>query len=438
MDNKYSKWTDIEEFKKSLLQLKDAKDVKTSSLPLAYDDKSLFTNAREGHTFIIGATGSGKTQSISLPKIYLGELAGESFIISDDKGEIYDIFAPKMKKDGYEVVAIDFASPDYGDMWNPFTLPYKLYKEGNENDAIYLLEELASVIFSEKEATNVDPFWNNSCESLLVGLSLYMFDKSKEEDINILNIISLSESVDENLLKTLDKKSPAYFNLCSIAKAPTETRGSIISVFNQRMKLFASRPNLSSMLSKTTFDLNSLGKKKIAIFLIGNNISSSFLTPVFVRQCCYLVEANNTEKKRFNIILDDFDSLRLFPSFAQLLSEARGYNVTFCLLAKSLISLKEVYQEAEFEIIRSTMSCLIYLFANDDYTLKYFSNICGTTLEKGKEVPLISEVELKVLKPFEAIVIMNRMYPIRTKLLPFYQYPGADEYMNSKCPLEKR
>ena len=53
------------------------------------------------------------------------------------------------------------------------------------------------------------------------------------------------------------------------------------------------------------------------------------------------------------------------------------------------------------------------------YTINYISTLCG--LKKNNE-SLIPETELKLLKPFEAIVIKSRMLPFRTKLLPYYQY----------------
>ena len=37
--------------------------------------------------------------------------------------------------------------------------------------------------------------------------------------------------------------------------APNETKGSIISVFKQKVKLFSSRENLSEMLAYSDFDM---------------------------------------------------------------------------------------------------------------------------------------------------------------------------------------
>ena len=60
---------------------------------------------------------------------------------------------------------------------------------------------------------------------------------------------------------------------------------------------------------------------------------------------------------------------------------------------------------------------IIYLLANDLYTLEEISKLCGDT-EKG---PLISIQELKTLDNFEEVILMTRMYPVRTKVLPDYK-----------------
>ena len=61
----------------------------------------------------------------------------------------------------------------------------------------------------------------------------------------------------------------------------------------------------------------------------------------------------------------------------------------------------------------------IYLLANDSDTLEMIVKECGRQDENN---PLINAEELKVLSYFEAIIITSRMYPIRTKLLPYYQF----------------
>ena len=47
--------------------------------------------------------------------------------------------------------------------------------------------------------------------------------------------------------------------------------------------------------------------------------------------------------------------------------------------------------------------------------------MCGNQEVKGQVKPLITVEELKVMKQFEAIVLIPRMMPYKTKLLPDYK-----------------
>ena len=64
---------------------------------------------------------------------------------------------------------------------------------------------------------------------------------------------------------------------------------------------------------------------------------------------------------------------------------------------------------------------IIYLLANDMETLQEISALCGQTLTENRIEPLITKEELKLLNNFEAIILMPRIYPIKTKLLPDYK-----------------
>ena len=72
---------------------------------------------------------------------------------------------------------------------------------------------------------------------------------------------------------------------------------------------------------------------------------------------------------------------------------------------------------------------IIYLLANDLYTLEEISNLCGNS-NKG---PLISPLELKTIDFFNEIILMPRMYPIKTKVLPDYEIDW--NFDNSKLKL---
>ena len=80
-----------------------------------------------------------------------------------------------------------------------------------------------------------------------------------------------------------------------------------------------------------------------------------------------------------------------------------------------------MYSKEDTEILKMCFGNIIYLLANDIYTLEEISNYCGNQLIDGEIKPLITPEELKTMEVFNAIVIMPRMMPFKTKLLPDYQ-----------------
>ena len=185
--------------------------------------------------------------------------------------------AEELREKGYEIILLNFRNPQMGNCWNPLTLPYSLYKAGNNDKATELLDDLAKNILYDESSKGQDPFWENTSADYFAGLSLALFEDAKEEEIN-LNTINLMTTIGEEKIGNTtymkeyfsdkDKSSPAYVNVASTIMAPTETKGSILSVFKQKIKLFSSKENLSEMLSRSDFDMKDIGKKKTAVFIV--------------------------------------------------------------------------------------------------------------------------------------------------------------------------
>ena len=82
---------------------KDSK-IKTAGLPTFYDEDHLYITNRLNHTLVIGTTGSGKTQVVTLPILELSMRSSESIIVHDTRSEIHDKTNEKFKKCGYNVI----------------------------------------------------------------------------------------------------------------------------------------------------------------------------------------------------------------------------------------------------------------------------------------------------------------------------------------------
>ncbi len=81
------------------------------------------------HTLVVGTTSSGKTTRFVVPSLQLmaSTAAKPSFVITDPKGELYDINANKFKKEGYDVHVLNLRNPFQSVQWNPLTYPYDMY-----------------------------------------------------------------------------------------------------------------------------------------------------------------------------------------------------------------------------------------------------------------------------------------------------------------------
>ena len=110
-------------------------NVKKDGIPVrAVLDKknTLKVNFLSGaHSLIIGATGSGKTTTFINPMIQLlaATQAGSSMIMTDPKGELFDLHSKYLKSRGYKVLLLDLRDTYSSSRWNPLDGIWDMYQE---------------------------------------------------------------------------------------------------------------------------------------------------------------------------------------------------------------------------------------------------------------------------------------------------------------------
>ena len=176
-----SSWISEKEYMETLEEVETTKEIERSGLPIFFEGDKIYIDDKDRHNLVIGSTGSGKTQAVILPMLKLSMNAKESFLVNDPHGELYQIMANSLKKKNYNVIALNFGNPVLGNNWNPLTYPYEIYKNGDYDIALGLIEELGYYIFMSKDYKNIDPFWINSTISYFTGLVLHLFENAKEE-----------------------------------------------------------------------------------------------------------------------------------------------------------------------------------------------------------------------------------------------------------------
>ena len=454
-DKGYSRWAKDKEIKEELECVPvQAKRAKAAGIPLIVTKEELWVDNGEYHSLIIGATGSGKTQGVVFPQVHSLAKARESMIITDPKGEIYEKSSVMLREMGYQILLLNFRDPQNGSAWNPMTLLYKLYKSGNHDKAIELLDDLALNILYDDSNKNADPFWEKTSADYFSGIALGLFEDAKEDEINI-NSISLATTVGEEkfggstyikeYFNAKDPASAAAINASSTIMAPTETKGSILSVFKQKVKLFASRDNLSEMLSYSSVDLESIGERPTAVFIVIQDEKKTYhsLVTILLKQI-YETLISTAQKHggklpvRTNFILDEFANMPPLKDVTTMITAARSRRIRFTMIIQNFAQLDAVYGKDDAETIRGNCGNIIYLITTELKALEEISKMCGEVKSKKDEktasTPLVTVSDLQRMKQYETVILRMRKQPFKTKLTPDWQIDWGRKYPLAKYP----
>ena len=456
----YSRWAKEDEIKRELKPVNPKSPTSdVAGIALINDGKTIWVDDSEYHSLIIGSTGSGKTQTVVFPLIQTLAKKGESMILTDPKGELYETTANLLKSKGYKIIVINLRDPQKGNAWNPFQLPYKLYKSGNSDKATELLDDLAINILYDEKSQISDPFWEKTSADYFTGLALGLFEDTDENKININSINLMSTDGEDKFAGSTyikeyfnmkDHSKPAYVNASSTINAPSDTKGSILSVFRQKIKLFSSKENLSEMLSYSDFDMQDIGKEKTAVFLVIQDEKKTYhsLATIFLKQVYEtlidVAQANGGQLPvRTNFILDEFANMPPLKDVTTMITAARSRLIRFNFIIQNFAQLTQVYGKENAETLRGNCGNIIYLISTELQALEEISKLCGEVKSKEKEktssTPLVTVSDLQRMKQFEIIVLRIRKFPFKTKFTPNYKMDwGNQNFDKAEFPTRDR
>ena len=454
-DKGYSRWAKEKEIQEELTRVEiTQKNSKAAGIPIMLNNTEMWVDNGEYHSLVIGATGSGKTQTVILPMVHSLAKARESMIITDPKGEIYEKTSNMLRARGYQILLLNFRDPQNGNAWNPMTLPYQMYKSGNQDKAIELLDDLALNILYDDSNKNADPFWEKTSADYFSGVALGLFEDAKADEINI-NSISLATTVGEEkfggstyikeYFAAKDPGSAAAINASSTIMAPSETKGSILSVFKQKVKLFASRENLSEMLSYSDINLETIGERPTAVFIVIQDEKKTYhsLVTILLKQIyeTLISVAQRHGGKlpvRTNFLLDEFANMPPLKDVTTMITAARSRAIRFTMIIQNFAQLDDVYGKEEAETIRGNCGNIIYLITTELKALEEISKMCGEQKSKKDDktasTPLVTVSDLQRMKQFEVIILRMRKQPFKTKFTPYFKLDWGINYPPAKYP----
>lgn len=441
----YARWSTEREIKSdSGIEKVDpqADTVTAAGIPLINNGKEIWVDNGEYHNLVIGSTGSGKTQTVVKPMVNLLAKKGESMIITDPKGEIYKYAATALKERGYKIIVLNFREPNHGNAWNPLTLPYRYFKEGNSDKSTELLDDVAlNILYDQTKKGGDSDFWEKSAADYFSGLALGLFYDAAEKEVN-LNSINFMSSIGEERYATSTyikeyfnlkgQESSPYIFASNTINAPNETKGGILSTFRQKIRLFSSRETLSEMLAYSDFKMEDIGREKTAVFMIIHDEKKTYhaLMTIFIKQCYETLidvaqENGGKLPYRTNFILDEFANMPPLKDVDSMVSAARSRDIRFTFIIQNFAQLNDVYGKEVAEIIKGNCGNLVYLISTELAALEEISKMCGEVKSKEKDktasTPLVTISDLQKLKLFEAIIIRLRKNPFRTKLEPDFK-----------------
>lgn len=387
---------------------------------------------------VIGSSGSAKSQSYVIPNLV--NVRDKSIIVTDPKGELYNMTAQLKKDQGYNIYQVDFIS-FMQSKYNPLT-----YVE-----TTLQAQKVANTIITnfEGEGGGDNVFFKNSATNMLSALIIYVKAEFPEEEANMEQVVKVytdhvqDEDTFNEWIKTIPDDHPAREMLNSIIDLTGNTRGSVTSTLNNGFNIFK-LPQVKQMTRRSDFHFQDFVENKSILYVKLSMEDDTFspLTSVFFSQMIniYYDVASQSEdqklKRKVVFMLDEFANIGKIDSYSRTLATCRslGLSMHTIIQNKAQLQKKSMYGMEETNDILGNHDTIVLLRAKqeDIDTTKWISDALGqTTKEVSKESvsvsrqgkttstnkehverPLMTPAEIGSLEKHESIVIIAGQNPL--------------------------
>lgn len=418
-------------------------------LPLISDGDTVYLDSSDAHSLIIGSTGSKKTRLFAMPMLELFMRAGESVIVTDPKGELYDLTAGAFQKRGYRIHVINLRDPLRSNGWNPLAQARACRVAGNNERATAIINDFANSILPTKHGTKADPFWEQTSRAMLQGL-LHMIIEGEQfiphSYVNLMTLRHFSAKMDLNggyddpcTLELLDEypaTSMARLNLEAIIRGSEKTFDNIKVSYDAPMQQLYIQQSLIQMLSVDEINFADYGNRKSVLFLIMPDEKTTLhsIVSLVIKQCYeQLITAAQTAAKnslpiRVNFLLDEFSNLPAIPDMSAMISAGRSRNIRFTLIIQGLYQLNSKYGPDDAQTITGNCGNWVFLTSRELPLLQEISDLCGTDALTGERLISVSQLQRLNKDTGEVLMLIGRQYPFIAHL------PDIERYILTQAP----
>ncbi|MBQ2989718.1 MAG: type IV secretory system conjugative DNA transfer family protein [Clostridia bacterium] len=446
-----TRWAREEEMKRLLSRvcLTGNEECYPCGLPVISDGNTVYVDDSDAHSLIIGSTGSKKTRLFAMPMLELIRRAGESIVVTDPKGELYQTTAALFEQQGYHIQVINLRDPLHSNGWNPLALARRYQNAGEPDRASSIVNDFSAAFIEEKPGSKADPFWLFTARSMLQGLVLMMVEGTHifpDECVNLATLRSLSQELHRNqekpstfdLLKFYPQNSTTVSNLNAIARGSAITFDNIKASYDAPMQRLYVQRGLVSLLSNDDIDFELLGKEKTILYLImpDEKTTLHIIVSMIIKQCyeqlIYLAQhyPDNALPVRVNFLLDEFSNLPAIPDMPAMISAARSRNIRFHLIIQGLYQLSSKYGPDDAQTIKGNCANWVFLTSRELPLLEEISQLCGCDALTGERLITVSQLQRLDKQKGEALMLIGRQYPFIAHLADISMYhmphPGGD------------
>ena len=344
--------------------------------------------ARNKNILVIGGSGSGKTRFFVKPNLMQMH---SSYVVTDPKGTVLVECGKMLKKGKYKIKVLNTINFAKSMHYNPFAYIR------SEKDILKLVNTIIVNTKGEGQQSGED-FWVKAEKLYYTALIAYIWYEAPEEEQNfamLIDMIDASEARedDENfknavdlLFEELETEKPNHFAVRQYKKyklAAGKTAKSILISCGARLAPFDIK-ELRDLTSYDELELDTLGEKKTALFVIISDTDATFnfIVSIMYSQLFNLLcdKADDVYNGRLPIhvrcLLDEFANIGQIPQFEKLIATIRSREISASIILQSKSQLKALYKD-NASTIEGNCDTTLFLGGKEKDTLKDLAEILG-------------------------------------------------------------
>ncbi|MDL2232146.1 type IV secretory system conjugative DNA transfer family protein [Ruminococcaceae bacterium OttesenSCG-928-L11] len=374
-------------------------------------------HARNKNVMIVGGSGSGKTRFWLKPNLMQCESKSHpvSFVVTDPKGSVAIECGKLLQRNGYEIKVLNTIDFSKSMRYNPFAYIR------SEKDILKFVTALIENTKGE-DSKGGDDFWQKAEVLLYCALIGYIHYEGPEEEQNMNSLVEMINAMetredDENFKNAVDymfddmengvpvldsagnpvlsdngepvwetPPQPQHFAVRQYRRfklAAGKTAKSILISCGARLAPF-DIAELRQIMSYDEMELDMLGDKKTALFVIVSDTDSTFnfVAALLYSQLFNLLcdRADNVYGGRLpvhvRLLLDEFANIGKIPQFDKLIATIRSREISACVILQTQSQLKHLYKEAA-ETIIGNIDSRLFLGGSEKTTLKDLTESLG-------------------------------------------------------------